>query len=221
MTLSPESFACHQTQYNDDANCLHHFQQQGITLTGKLLQARRKRQVEFLAGRYCAKKALQQLRSDNHRVGINADQLPRWPTGYVGSISHSSGLAIAAVGATSVFSSIGIDVEKQVSSTAAANLSDAILMPKDQRLNAEQQLPDAFFFTLVFSAKESLYKLLYPEVKRFFGFEAAVMTRLDRQKKSFSLMLTEHLSVNRRAGQLFHGTFSQHQDYIVTLMKLT
>ena len=53
---------------------------------------------------------------------------------------------------------------------------------------------------IIFSAKESLFKGLYPEVKRLFLFDAAQLIKFDEDKNKVIFMLTQDLSPMRRKG---------------------
>lgn len=64
---------------------------------------------------------------------------------------------------------LGIDMEQLID--APADVSDLIAQPEELALLAPLGAQRAL--TLLFSAKEALYKALYPEVRQFFDFTAA------------------------------------------------
>lgn len=171
--------ALFSTLFTEDEAYIHFARHQGVVLPDTLSQARTKRRAEFLAGRFCAMRGLECLGAVSTEVGICEDRGPRWPSGFTGSITHSAGVTLAAVARQPDIRAVGIDVEQWVPETRAEKLSRAILMDQDKQLRDSHQLAAGWFFTLAFSAKESLYKLLRPEVGRFFGFDAAVMVSLD------------------------------------------
>lgn len=74
------------------------------------------RKNEFTAGRRAASQALRLLHVSNERVERGLQGEPVWPGGVVGSISHSDSLAVACVGRTSGFASLGVDLERSDSS---------------------------------------------------------------------------------------------------------
>ena len=93
-----------------------------------------------------------------------------WPADVVGAISHSGGRAVALVGRASDHAGLGIDLETIAPHDGIAAL---VLGPDEMaRLGA---VPDALTLTLAFSAKESLFKALYPRVRWIFGFDAAAL----------------------------------------------
>lgn len=126
-----------------------------IALPPDLQTAVAKRRSEFLAGRFCAALALRQAGLPE-TVGRQG-RAPLWPQGVAGTITHSKDRAIAAV--SSQYRGLGLDCEALVPQDRALQLSAAIFTETESRLRPDA-LPYASFFTLVFSAKEALYKAL-------------------------------------------------------------
>lgn len=215
----PEALALVSTDYQPNPEAIHHFQNQGVSLPPSLQQAVIKRQVEYLAGRYCAMAALKRLGAQQQTVVRRRDKSPGWPLGYTGSISHSQGLALAVTGESSRFQALGIDAERQVSDGQAQRLTRMILQPEDQALQQTQRLPLAWFLTLTFSAKESLFKLLYPQIGRYFGFDAAVMTAVDTRKQTFTIRTTKKLP-EQPVDTPYHGQYLSTGQHLVTLIYL-
>lgn len=132
-----------------------------------------KRRSEFLAGRACAALALRQAgqEEDVPRQG----RTPVWPAGIAGSITHSRDRAIAAV--STHYGALGLDCEALVAPDRALQLAAAIFSEAESRLRPEA-LPFASFFTLVFSAKEALYKALSARLTRIPDFREVTLTGL-------------------------------------------
>lgn len=132
-----------------------------------------KRRAEFLAGRFCAAVALRQLGLPESvpRQG----RAPVWPDGVAGSITHSKDRAIAAV--SRHHRCVGLDCEGYVADDRATQLSASIFTEAESRLRPDA-LPYGRFFTLVFSAKESLYKALSPRLTRVPNFHEVTLTDL-------------------------------------------
>lgn len=141
-----------------------------------------KRKMEYLAGRYCAQKALEHLGVNNFNLARQEDHSPLWPQGVVGSITHTKQLAIAAV--SKKLKGIGIDAEALISTERFKNISKMIISSQEKIL-VEQDCN--LYPTLAFSAKESLYKVIYPLCKEYFGFLDASI--IDIQADSFKLLL--------------------------------
>lgn len=141
-----------------------------ITLPPHLQRAVAKRRAEFLAGRLCARQALWHLNGRHEAPGMSEDRAPRWPEGWVGSITHSHGWAGALVANRSAYLSLGLDAEPLLGDAQAERLARRVLTTAEY-----ERLDDtlAFAVTLTFSLKESLFKALYPLVGRRFHFPDA------------------------------------------------
>ncbi|PQZ02591.1 enterobactin synthase subunit EntD [Cronobacter sakazakii] len=144
-----------------------------------LANAVARRQAEHLAGRIAAVAALKAAGAPFSPPGIGAHREPRWPAGFTGSITHTGHRAWAAVIATP--GGIGIDVENLMDAQTARELAPGIIDTQERALLARTPLPFASALTLAFSAKESLFKALFPQVGDWFGFECAKVVALGDQ----------------------------------------
>jgi len=152
-------------EYRDDMA-----QALGLTLPDTLLQAVPKRRAEYVAGRVCAMTALRVILPDFAGViTSSADRAPCWPPGLVGSITHTSGFASAAVAPAERARSIGLDAEHFLSASAIHAVRQ-IAVRADDPTPESVGLPAEVFYALLFSAKESVFKCLYPLVRRIFDF---------------------------------------------------
>lgn len=167
---------------------------------------------QFLAGRYCAMLACKKIGIDLTTLPIGDDRLPCWPLGICGSISHSKDYAIAVV--SDSHKSLGIDIERIIDIKRWQKLNEKIIN------NDEKILADANKInpTIIFSAKESLYKLLYPMVKKFFGFHDASVLAIENETFTIELKSkkSELLSFNR----IYQGNFWYNDGNIITLLSL-
>lgn len=144
-----------------------------LGLPDELNAAVPKRRSEFLAGRLVAALALRQAGLPE-AVGRQG-RAPVWPESAVGSITHSRDRAIAAVSTS--YQGLGLDCEALVPADRATQLAASIFTEAEARFRPEA-LPFATFFTLVFSAKEALYKALSPRLSRVPGFLDVSLTSL-------------------------------------------
>lgn len=125
---------------------------------------------------------------DFREFSSNEDRSPIWPSGFIGSISHSKNLVVVALSQNSKY--LGIDLENI--GRMKNEVFDKISIEEDvKNVNglSEEQL-----MTLIFSAKEALYKALYPEVKKFFGFEYAYVQNVFIDKNSFEICLKKPIN---------------------------
>ena len=187
-----------------------------------------KRRAEFLAGRFAALQALRGL-GVAELPGRNEDGSPRWPAETVGSITHGAGRALCCVARSSELRGVGIDAERLMSDDVKLELRRRICSPSELGLGAEElsELGEHELVSLLFSAKESLYKCLYPSVGRFMDFHAA---RLVSAKVRSSLPhtlageLTLELAVDWssmfRAGQRLSAQFHKGAAHVETAVVL-
>ncbi len=171
-----------------------------------------KRKSEFCAGRMAAISAANEL-------GISLKQIPKgekgeplWEEPIVGSITHSHGTAIAAIGLTAKYKSIGIDIEKKIDKSRTATLDKMVLTRKDKEYL--KQLPDSkklTFYQICFTAKEAFYKLIYPLAKEYFDFREASLVEIDFDKGT--LVIELHSERQGLSNYLRHYTgYFQIQD---------
>lgn len=155
-----------------------------------------KRQAEYFYGRYLAQLAMQRLGRPGADVAIGPAREPLWPAGLIGSISHSQQYAAAVAIPAGRRGGVGIDLEHIVCADAQQALLATAISPRelDYLQGLRLELPLNTLVTIVFSAKESLYKGAYATVRRFFDFSAAQLTVFDAANGRLSLTLTEPLA---------------------------
>jgi enterobactin synthetase component D len=185
-----------------------HAQFPGIELPPELAPAVPKRRAEFLAGRWCAREA---IRAHGLPVPvaipIGAHREPMWPEALCGAITHAHGWAAAAVARRRDFMGIGLDCEVTMSAHTAANVRESIVLPGELAVARGATPNDQVALTLVFSAKETLFKCLYPLVARFFDYLDARIVELDAAAARFTIRLEVPLGEAFPAGATFAGQF--------------
>jgi enterobactin synthetase component D len=133
-----------------------------LALPASLQGALPSRQSEYRAGRACAALALSQLGSRELKVPRRDDRSPEWPAGFTGSLSHTSGKAVALLTLAEPARSVGVDIENVLSSSTRREIEGRVLSePEAMRLSPSLPLNDEERLTLVFSAKEACFKALY------------------------------------------------------------
>lgn len=143
---------------------------------------------EFRLGRHCARRALQQFHV-NSPVFRNPDtREPLWPDGVVGSITHSGKWAAAVAAPTSEIAAIGIDME-QIPRSINPGIARLVCTEKEKAWLASLDATQADLgLKAVFSAKESIYKCLFPRCRIPLTFQDATITlRDDWQSFRFQL----------------------------------
>ncbi|HDR2754938.1 TPA: enterobactin synthase subunit EntD [Enterobacter asburiae] len=153
----------------------------------QLTDAGRKRKAEHLAGRIAAAHALSAL-NDRTIPAIGASGEPGWPANISGSITHS-GTQAMAVATRNQHALIGIDCEAILAESEAHEIKDGVIDTEEEAVLSRSGYPVALALTLAFSAKESLFKALFPQVQEYMGFDCARVTQLDN--KTLVLALTK------------------------------
>ncbi|HXX66388.1 MAG TPA: 4'-phosphopantetheinyl transferase superfamily protein [Polyangiaceae bacterium] len=179
--------------------------------------ARERRQREFAVGRRCAAQALIDAGSTEVHVGIGSFRAPVWPAGFVGSITHCRSRAAAAVGSISRLRSVGIDCEPLFDDEAMREAAPLVLSTVERRLPAFLAPND--LATVVFSAKESLFKCLYPLVEVFFEFGDAEAEAI-APDGALRLRLLRDLGGGFAPGSAFEARFSIHDGHAHTVLEL-
>lgn len=179
-----------------------------------------KRQAEFLAGRLCAREALQQLDGRRYVPSIGEDRAPVWPADICGSITHSHGWAAAIVGHQQQWRGLGLDMEHLLDSERARRLAGEILTDDElQRMAAGPEEQVALLVTLTFSLKESLFKAIYPLVqKRFYFKDAQLLEWSDSGRARLRLQID--LSSEWRNGTELDAQFSVQKGQLLSLVSI-
>ena len=176
-----------------------------------------KRQTEYLAGRFCARAALQRLTGIPGVPAVGEDRAPQWPAGVVGSITHGDGRAAAVVGHAEAWRGLGLDTEIRLSAERALRLAGQILTPAEfGRLTGTPE-EQAWLISLTFSLKESLFKALYPLVQRRFYFQAAALVE-QAGNGLVRLQLREDLHAEWRLGTCLDGQFGMREERLLSLV---
>ncbi|WP_429425083.1 4'-phosphopantetheinyl transferase family protein [Pseudomonas frederiksbergensis] len=196
------------------------FQRSAIDPPASIQRSVAKRQAEFLAGRVCARAALQQLEGLSFIPAIGEDRAPVWPAHITGSITHSTGRAAAIVANKAHWRGLGMDLENLLDAERAERLAGEILTgPELQRMavGAADQL--AMLVTLTFSVKESLFKALYPIVQKRFYFEHAEVLQWSAGGEVRLRLLTD-LSSEWRSGTELDAQFAVIDGQLLSLVSI-
>lgn len=138
--------------------------------------AMEKRRREFTTARRCARDALAGLGCERSAIFAGRKREPVWPVGVVGSITHCDGYRAAVCVRRPVLSSVGIDAEPH--EPLPSGVLKSVTVPEERTALDALRLvdPSIHWDKLLFSAKESVYKALYPLAQRWLGFEDAAVS---------------------------------------------
>lgn len=174
-----------------------------------------KRRREFAMGRHCARQALAALGVQAYPLVNGENREPIWPTGIVGSLSHTAGLVAVVVARQSVYASLGIDVEPEEG--LAIEIEEKIATP-NERAWLDQFVGDerGLMARVIFSAKECFYKCQHSVSQTFMGFQDASTTfEGDRFVITFRKDVPPF-----RAGASLTGRWVRRDGFILTGMHL-
>lgn len=179
-----------------------------------LVNAVAKRRAEYLASRYCGQVLLGQANAASMVIGTH-ERVPQWPAGWRGSISHSDKYALVVIAPESAGLMPGIDIE-QWQPEVMLETADMFASPDEQLQLSALAMPYPQALLTLFSAKESLYKSQWPEVRRYFDFQAAKVTCFNEAEQRFTLTLKETLTPELKRGTTFSGSYTFLSDAVIT-----
>jgi enterobactin synthetase component D len=173
-----------------------------------LRHATQKRQREFFAGRWCAEQALLCLGAGSTHVEMAEDRAPIWPDGVVGSITHTGGFAAVAVAWAADIAGLGIDSERIIDPATAREIADVCMVDEATLFEASAHGRSfCEFCTFVFSAKEAVFKCLFPLTRKFLEFSDVRITSFDWNRECFAwTTVSEHVGI----GRLSHANGVMH-----------
>lgn len=134
------------------------------------------RRREFVTARRCARDALTKLGYRPVAIRAGPKREPQWPSGVVGSITHTAAFRAAAVAPQSIFASIGIDTEQDGPLPQGVEEEITVAGEPEMLATLVRAFPVTHWGRLLFSAKESIYKAWYPLTSRWLGFEDVRLT---------------------------------------------
>lgn len=166
----------HEVSYDSDSMDFERFEKLGQALPTNSQKWAPKRKRDYLAGRFCAKKCLSTFDLESFEIASNEDRSPIWPRGYCGSITHTKTYACAVVASLDVYRSVGIDSEQIMKESTFDRVKRQIATDTELDIVSQVSKQPRIALTIIFSAKEAVFKAVYPLVKKHFYFEAFEIT---------------------------------------------
>ena len=196
------------------------FEQQSVNLPPQRSQAVIKRRSEYFAGRYLAQQAMAEFGHKEFVLEADQNRCPLWPEGLRGSISHSDDFAICVLARAGDYFAVGIDVQSWMEELPARRLATRILNDEEMTLAETCPAPLAKMISLCFSAKESIFKGLYPHIGRHFGYSSARLSRIDWSEELFYFDFDADLRPSGLSGAPLAVHFRLQAERGTTLMAL-
>jgi len=177
-----------------------------------------KRRNEFHSSRQCAREALKALGFPLMAILKDEDRKPIWPDKVVGAITHSGEICAAAVALKEELAGVGVDIEQV--GRMKSEIQERVLNPEEIQRKESSELDSQIYATVIYSAKESLFKALYPMNHHWFGFEDASL-ELDTETGSFKASLCHSVSAGLQIETtLFSGSYLLYEQWVCTGLEI-
>ena len=175
-----------------------------------------KRRTEFTLGRIYAHGTLSRFGLESEPILRNPEtREPCWPNSVWGSITHSAGFAAVAVGLKKEIKGVGIDLE---SFSKSVDFKIRRHVCVDSELKWLESLPTKQAnraLRIIFSAKESIFKCIYPSTKTYLSFKDAAIS-INETEKKFSFIIFKSLPGIIQNGFSHHGRYSEMNKMLLT-----
>lgn len=175
-----------------------------------------KRVREFAAGRRLARQLLQTLGFPPGPLVCNPDRSPAWPRGAIGAITHTRSLCVVVAARGGPDESLGVDAEPL--DDLKPELRSLVCTPAEARwLEARPETERGRLGTLLFSAKETLYKCQHPLTGTFLGFHQAEIDLMPEAGRFEARIL--HPVAARFGADPMEGALIETDRWILTAMR--
>ncbi|MEW2068595.1 4'-phosphopantetheinyl transferase superfamily protein [Streptomyces sp. NPDC007346] len=154
-----------------------------------------KRRNDFATARACARRAMRRLGLEPVAVLHGKRGMPLWPEGIVGSLTHCEGYRAAALARSADVLSLGVDAEPHA--PLPEGVGELVVSPSERERFTGPRAGEAggiHWDRVLFSAKESVFKVWYP----------LTLTELDFEEADVAF----HRDDDREGGRAAQGTFT-------------
>ena len=175
-----------------------------------------KRRDEYTLGRICAHRALSKFGLESVPILRNAEtREPCWPESVRGSITHSDEFAAVAVGLSKDISGVGLDLES-LSRSVNFGISRHVCVENERELLESLPSKQAdLALRIIFSAKESIFKCLFPVSRTYLSFQDAKVT-VNENESQFSFVLSKACDGITPQGFQHQGKYSVKGTMLLT-----
>jgi enterobactin synthetase component D len=221
IRLSHSEVLAFQCYFNVDTFTIEQALALPIHFPDSLHRTVKKRQAEYFAGRSCARHALLILNAEDTQVLTGDKRQPLWPKNkkgekLVGSITHAGNIALCIAAEQHKISHLGIDIEYHMPEKLAKKIENTVISAVEKKRLASVDLAFPEALTLVFSAKETIFKALFDDVGEHFGFEAAELLSVDVNSLVAKFALTTTISSAWPKGRELDIYFQRFSDHLLT-----
>jgi len=172
-----------------------------------------KRRAEYAAVRQVARALIGELGYASVGILNGPGREPIFPTGIVGSLSHSEKFALAVVAREQAVGAVGCDVEPLLA--LPEGTVQLILTPDESRFVASQP---AWYGRLVFSVKEAFHKAQFGLTRMTPGFTDVQVT-FDRNFEKVEVVTLIDIGPIP-GGRTFEGRVRLVEDHMMTRVRI-
>ncbi|WP_185761723.1 4'-phosphopantetheinyl transferase family protein [Enterobacter cloacae] len=98
------------------------------------------------------------------------------------------------------------------------NTADIFLTSTEKKNLESTGIESHIALLIAFSAKESLFKAIYPLTRSYFSFDAARILEIEGKSQTFTMELLLSLSNNFPVGSQYRGFYKIYNDCVITLI---
>jgi 4'-phosphopantetheinyl transferase EntD len=172
---------------------------------------------EFTTTRTCARNALGKLGLPRSPILCGAHREPLWPPGIVGSMTHCYGYRAAAVAKQTDLLALGIDAEPH--GQLPPEVLERVVTCEEEAWLAKAPI-GTYWDRLLFSAKESVYKALFPLWGEWLDWTDAIVTPYPEDGTFSVRLLVPPPNVRDRDLTTFQGRFLTWNGLVITAVAI-
>lgn len=138
-----------------------------------------RRGLHFIAGRLAAHAALRAAGATPAAILRGPNGEPLWPEGFVGSISHTRGMAVAAIGLSTDYAGLGIDIESR-NRVMETRVQRLVCHPNELAWQDDKSIFPVQNIIALISAKEVIFKAYFPASQVRLGYQDAQLQPVEQ-----------------------------------------
>lgn len=174
-----------------------------------------RRHQELAAGRRAARRALAAAGCVDPRPILKGDRgQPLWPPGWVGAITHAEAYAAAVVAPRALSAGVGLDLES-LDRKVEQDIARIIALPEEQAWIGQ----DKARLLSLFSAKEAIFKAMFPLEHVFLDFVEARVQWIEAESR-FEAELLRAASRHHPIGYHFPIQVQRAAGYVLAAVVL-
>lgn len=184
-----------------------------------IARARHQRRLEFATGRVLARRLLREFGAPSGALLPGPDGAPHWPPGVIGSIAHCRDRCAAVMTRSGGIVGLGVDIERNA--PIEPELWDTILNEDELAwMAAPRGIDPGRLATLLFSAKESIYKCVRAQMESMLEF-SDVSVRMNDARNEFTVRFRDGVQSGRCEADRIHGWADAAGQWVITVAVLT